>query len=50
MELHSADTAKVFALCPCLKKARSVPAHYVRLSVARPVDGISIVPSNCLRT
>ena len=47
MALHFVDTANVFVSCLCLKKARSVPAHYVHGSAARPVDGIFIVQLNC---
>ena len=49
MELHFVGTANVFVYYPYLKKARSAPAHYVHGSVARPVDGIFIVQSNCPR-
>ena len=49
MELHFVGTANVFVYYPYLKKARSAPAHYIRGNVARRVDGIFIVQSNCRR-
>ena len=45
----SVDTANSSFL-PVLERARSAIAHYVRGSVAHPVDGIFIVPLNCRRT
>ena len=50
MDLHFVATANVFVYYPYLKKAKSAHAHYVHGSVARPVDGIFIVQSNCPRT
>ena len=50
MERHFVDTAKGFAYCLYLKKARSAPAPYVRGTVARQVDGIFIAQLNCPRT
>ena len=50
MALHFVDSANVFVSCPCLKKARSAPVHYVHGSAVNPVDGIFIVQLNCLST
>ena len=43
-------TAKVFVYYRSLKKVKSMPAHYVPGSVARPVDGIFTAQLNCPRT
>ncbi len=49
MERHFVDTAKGFVYYPYLKKAKSAPAHYVRGTVVRQVDGIFIAQLNCPR-
>jgi hypothetical protein len=50
MDLHAVGTANVFEYYRYWKKARSALARCVHGSVARPVDGIFIVPLNCPRT